>query len=151
MSRDATNLKIFSTKQLDAYNKPKWGHKSGLLKVYNGRSKSASFYVAGRSYRAPAKRSTESVSDEECCRDRLGVFPEKENFLDRRVSESDPDDDAGEYEAYRIGDNRPAFECPTVTRVSQYGTIWFRFYSPFSRSCPAGTKEKHSPIVEVIW
>jgi hypothetical protein len=70
--------------------------------------------LGGEVNRAPAKRSTESVSDEECCRDRLGVFPEKENFLDRRVSESDPDDDAGEYEAYRIGDNRPAFECPIV-------------------------------------
>ena len=50
-------------------------------------------------YRAPANRSTESVSDEECCRDRFGVRPENENFRVRRVSESDPDDEAGEHEA----------------------------------------------------
>lgn len=55
--------------------------------------------LGGEVNRAPANRSTESVSDEECCRDRLGVRPEKENFRVRRVSESDPDDEAGEYEA----------------------------------------------------
>lgn len=55
--------------------------------------------LGGEVNRAPANRSTESVSDEECCRDRFGVRPEKENFRDRRVSESDPDDEAGEYEA----------------------------------------------------
>jgi hypothetical protein len=56
--------------------------------------------LGGEVNRAPANRSTESVSDEECCRDRFGVRPENENFLVRRVSESDPDDEAdGEHEA----------------------------------------------------
>ena len=48
------------------------------------------------SYRAPANRSTESVSEEECWRERRGVLPEKENFRGRRVSESEPEEEQGE-------------------------------------------------------
>ena len=51
------------------------------------------------------------MSEEDCCRVRLGVNLEKENFLGRRVSESDPDEEAGEYADMRdMGDSLPALE-----------------------------------------
>jgi hypothetical protein len=73
--------------------------------------------LGGEVNRAPANRSAESVSDEECCRARLGVNLEKENFLGRRVSESDPDDEAGEYAATRMGDSLPALEESPIVEV----------------------------------
>ena len=58
-----------------------------------------------KTHRAPANRSTESVSDEEVWRVRFGVRTAKN--LDRLVSESDPEDEAGELDAHRIGETLP--------------------------------------------
>lgn len=61
--------------------------------------------LGGEVNRAPANRSTESVSDEEVWRVRFGVRTAKN--LDRLVSESDPEDEAGELDAHRIGETLP--------------------------------------------